>query len=263
MKIKGLKILNKEAIEQKAIAVLTYYKDDYFNYLKATPLEELVIFLADKHKIEVNLLANLGFSNDGTRILGCFSPSKKAIYVDGALKKDDNNKYRFTLAHELGHLVLHRKCEYKDSDTNLTSNKVLVDKDSISLYNLKKELTTDLDFLEWQANYFASCILLPKQMLYAGLKKIRTDLGLRLTHKGQLYVDNQNVTRSDYYNTLEGLSEYFMVSKTVIEIRLNELDLVHDKRNSDYQNSNTTSLIDIVNSTKIIGPDEVEEEPPF
>ncbi|MGN6476208.1 MAG: ImmA/IrrE family metallo-endopeptidase [Flavipsychrobacter sp.] len=211
-------ILNKSQIESKSIEVLKNYNESHFNIIRSTPISEIVRKLSDNYKIGF-IHDYLGYAEDGTRILGGYLPNSKTIVIDTSLKTNEE-KYNFVLAHELGHLVLHRKIQFgqdfvgiQDTERNLSG---------------KRELKTDLDFLEWQANYFASCIMLPKEIFIAALLKERKKLGISWV--GYVYVDDQPVTQRDHYQTLQGLSQFFKVSNTAIDIRLRELELLRDNR---------------------------------
>ena len=68
---------------------------------------------------------------------------KQIITISDALA-EDKNRLNFTLAHELGDLVLHGHLIGESSDKTISDTKV------------------GFDRKEWQANYFALCILLPE-----------------------------------------------------------------------------------------------------
>ena len=84
------------------------------------------------------------------------------ISICAALKERDRRRYRFTVAHELGHWVLHRPL-------------VLVDREHPELFPREQVYTTTQSALlgvgrsvppeEWQANCFASHLLIPRAAL--------------------------------------------------------------------------------------------------
>jgi Zn-dependent peptidase ImmA (M78 family) len=86
------------------------------------------------------------------------------ITVCADLKERDRRRYRFTVAHELGHWVLHRPL-------------ALVEREHPELFPQEQIYTTTQNTLtgvgasvapeEWQANYFASHLLIPR----AGLRR--------------------------------------------------------------------------------------------
>ena len=94
--------------------------------------------------------------------------------------------------------------------------------------------------MEWQANFFASALLLPKDMLGTKILQEKKQMGLRNTLR--VYVDNQRCNQNDFYTLKEKLANYFGVSKTVVEIRLKDLKLLDDRRSTGFK-----SIGDIIN----------------
>src|SRR5581483_8605180 len=72
----------------------------------------------------------------------------------GYNSKHSKNRQRFTIAHELGHFVLHRDKE-----------NLFVDKDFLVKYRSSKSYNSDEIRLEQQANAFAAALLMPKQFI--------------------------------------------------------------------------------------------------
>lgn len=121
-------------------------------------------------------------------------------------------RYQFTLAHELGHWILHRKEFIEDENQiNLFNNvAIATDNDHIKclnrdvIYNnvIVSKLKTDLDWLEWQANYFAASILMPRRLIK------------------QYYLDNYN--SKNIKQMSKEISEICGVSKQAAEIRIRD-----------------------------------------
>jgi Zn-dependent peptidase ImmA (M78 family) len=72
----------------------------------------------------------------------------------GYNSKHSKKRQRFTIAHELGHYVLHREKE-----------NFFVDKDFLVKYRSSKSYNSDEIRLEQQANAFAAAILMPKNFI--------------------------------------------------------------------------------------------------
>jgi Zn-dependent peptidase ImmA (M78 family) len=70
-------------------------------------------------------------------------------------------RQRFTIAHELGHFLLHKHAK----------NEVFVDKDFIVKYRSEKKYTPSEIKQEQEANTFAATLLMPKELLQAELAK--------------------------------------------------------------------------------------------
>jgi len=112
------------------------------------------------------------------------------ILIESLLVNDlkQYGRYRFTLAHELGHWLLHKQ---------------LFAGTGIAAATYGTDSLTD-DSAEWQANYIAKAILMPVGQVKRGFH------GMREPNK----------------NKIIKLADIFEVSKQAMKIRLNELGLV-------------------------------------
>jgi len=90
----------------------------------------------------------------------------RKIYVDEYLYTNLEPQYRFTLAHELGHMILHDKWYRR--------HKI----DSIDSYLKFVAAVSDEDhkLLETQANYFAGLFLIPPHPLASEFKEKTTEM---------------------------------------------------------------------------------------
>lgn len=223
MKIEGRQKLSANDIERKSDQLLSYYKKDFLDYVQPTPLKKIANFLNDKHGIEFDFKSYLGFSEDGLRILGAFNPFKKMILVDASLEQYEE-KFNFTLAHELGHLALHR---------NLSINYEIEDEseltETISEIGFEnRNLKSEIEWVEWQANAYASSLLMPSLIFQSAL--IQTQKNMGIGRWGKLFVDNQPINQADFIEVISRLGNYFKVSKTAVEYRLRKLNLIDDHR---------------------------------
>lgn len=225
MNILDLPRLSSKNIERRAELLLRHFNADYFESIQPTPLNEIVSFLESSYDIKFVFDGILGFNQFNHRILGAFNPKKRIILVDGALKKDEA-KFNFTLAHELGHLALHRNLKITYSESNIKP----IDEPVIDNYSHHHKLETDQDWMEWQANYYASCLLMPSSIFTKQLIIFQKYIGIAKV--GTIFLDNQECNRKDYNNLIFKLSEYFGVSWSAVEYRLNKLNLINDQRQS-------------------------------
>ncbi|MDB4559003.1 ImmA/IrrE family metallo-endopeptidase, partial [Amylibacter sp.] len=83
---------------------------------------------------------------------------------------------------------------------------------------------------ESQANKFSSEFLLPAEMFAKQLAVRRSRLGIQDRGHGYLFVDDQSCNYLPYNQLLSDISDYFKVSKQVIEIRLRNYGLLNDQR---------------------------------
>jgi Zn-dependent peptidase ImmA (M78 family) len=77
-------------------------------------------------------------------------------------------RQRFTIAHEIGHYVLH--VAQKDKDT------IFIDKQYVASYKRDSVSSTGGDAKEIQANRFAASVLMPAQLVHQELETMHFDL---------------------------------------------------------------------------------------
>ncbi|WP_299660269.1 ImmA/IrrE family metallo-endopeptidase [uncultured Ruegeria sp.] len=206
------------------------------NFIKFLPESEIqsaahkALSMVDYDDGEVNVeklcqVLNLDLSyseravqdEDGNTILGSANFVKRSIEI---YQNDNRNRERFTVAHEIGHfLLLH--CEYLRSES-------IVERD------LYIDAGTDEDFnyerLEYQANLFASLLLLPEVQFRNAVGAQRQTFKTYGRGFGYIFVDDQPCNLAPYNQMLAELSYMFGVSKQAIEIRLKREGLVTDDR---------------------------------
>ncbi|TLY30823.1 MAG: ImmA/IrrE family metallo-endopeptidase [Nitrospirae bacterium] len=134
-----------------------------------------------------------------------FEPFEGKDDISGMLFRNDDHtiigvnsahastRQRFTIAHEIGHLLLHR-------------GKLFVDT-SVKFRDAKSSLATDRGEIE--ANAFAAELLMPSDMIHLEVQK---KLGKNPTHSMQ--------------SLIEEMSESFGVSQQAMEYRLANLGIL-------------------------------------
>jgi Zn-dependent peptidase ImmA (M78 family) len=134
---------------------------------------------------------------------GYLSKDRTTIYVDDLQYDQFNEKYRFTIAHELGHYVLHEYC-YEQIDYLTCENYVE--------WRLSVE-PEKIGWLDTHAQWFAGCILVPTKPL----KKHCFDLVEK--HKSKFL--NTNLSMNDFLSYASNeIARYFEVSPPVIETQI-------------------------------------------
>ena len=128
----------------------------------------------------------------------------------------DTNRVHFTLAHEIGHLVLHRKFLRKE----FSSVDDYIDISILSDKNIKR--------MEYQANVFGSYLLLPERKFYYEVALLFKEYSIT---KGRLYLDHQLCNRKNVSLILQRLSRKFQVSQQAIAIRLKNEKLLIEADN--------------------------------
>ena len=133
-----------------------------------------------------------------------------AIYVDKYVYERIYNRYRFTLAHEIGHRVLHQQYY----------NRLSFSKSSDWANILEQIEESDRSSMEYQANMFAGMVLVPKEILKVEFNK---EIPLIKSHIEQ--AQSNGLCRDDYLPVMtvaiaDKLSPKFEVSGECLRIRI-------------------------------------------
>lgn len=109
-------------------------------------------------------------------------------------EKQSETRQRFTIAHELGHFVVHH------SDWHVDTGK------SIKIYNRDSKSSSGEHLEEIEANQFAAELLMPKENI-------------------DRFMSKQKITNFDE-DSIEGLAKFLKVSLQALSIRLAKLRYV-------------------------------------
>jgi len=191
--------------------------DPYIRFYTIAELEEFAeIFIAKFNKppdtipVEIDLIIerDLGISIIDFSMLkekygleAFLALGKKTIYVDAVLMDSEAyiNRYRFTMAEEIGHRILH-----KDLFKNIRNVEEYFEV-------LDKVKQFELSRMDKDAKYLASAVLMPTGIFI----KLATDYATELNGEAQLL----------RYNIVEKLSKVFVVSFETASIRFEQLKL--------------------------------------
>lgn len=150
-----------------------------------------------------DIIANLNFHNKTIKLFG--------------IEYFSNTQLKFALAHELGHILLGHgqilKTEQRTSDEQSINQQ--------SFYGL----AINIDRLEFQANYFAACLLLPRTLFKKLFIAHLNYYGIKNRGFSPLFIDNQPCNIDNYFKIIIPLAKYFSVSQETIKIRLEGLGL--------------------------------------
>lgn len=124
----------------------------------------------------------------------------KTIYVDSSRYLDGGARYRFSVAHELGHYILHR--EFFSSRTES--------------FEEWQGLASGYDcgYVESQANCFAGCLLAPENVLIGVLNR---------EFDGSFARNCWNRGHEEFKNILYGVQKFFRVSEQVLARRMRDI----------------------------------------
>lgn len=227
-------ILSRTQIDNEAENFLMKYRPNALK--KATKLDLETIIendlgldidyqnLDENHQILGATIFKDGYMNvynNGKKELKKFY--KNTMVFDIKLSEDykQEGRFLFTLAHEIGHWVLHRKHFFIDEQQQsifdllqeeTKENFIVCAKrnENAMLYVRKK---TPEEWIEWQADNFASSLLMPKDIFKYTYENLREN----------------NIEQEDI---IKELSNVFGASKKACEIRIN---ILYNK-NKQYDN---------------------------
>lgn len=138
--------------------------------------------------------------------------SKDVLYISVNKNIDNTGRKNFTLAHELGHYALQH---YLHTASFICGEAEIME---------AGEAVSDQ---EKEANYFASCFLLPKSRVTSEFTN------WYIWHKGSnskvyLYINPHGKSYADWKAVSSQLTKKFDVSATALKIRLVELGLINN-----------------------------------
>jgi len=161
-------------------------------------------------KLKIYIIPILGFLRLAS-VDALISSDYKSIYVDKEVYLDErrHNRLRFSLAHEIGHFVLHKKVYNSFNIKNLED-----------YYRLNRNIPTkEYGYLETQANKFAGYLLVPREIL-----RIEKQKELKRKNNPSWFKRLDRKTLNSYLAI--PLSKTFNVSEDVIVIALGDLNEV-------------------------------------
>lgn len=203
----SVNFLDINVIESKCSKLLHAIK--YLN--GPVSVDNIKKFIHQTYSFKLNLNIDLEIG-----ILGNISFEDSVINIDNS-QCETEARARFTIAHELGHFLLeHSKFMVGEScyDSHLVSEE-------------RKDLTIpDIMRMEWQANQFASCLLLPHKNFLKAFEAEAKRRGIINRGFGSLFVDGQKCNVTSMILITSHLMKKFMVSKTVVIIRMKQLGIM-------------------------------------
>jgi len=245
-KTNGVPILSKEEIDYFAELFITDFKPELLKIPQPTPIEEFVeLYLGlsvDYHNLspDKSVLGMIAY-NDG--YVDVFDDKNKkrsvevyagTVFIDNALlDEDQRGRCRFTFGHEPGHWIFHRHryvidknqiniFDYMD-EAQQQQQKVYVKCDRNTVGKISRHnggFNDDGQWMEWQADYFSSAILMPKRSFKMAAESLMGQFGLRRD-----YFKSTPIPTSfdDARRITSSLAQTFDVSFQASAIRLNKL----------------------------------------
>ncbi|MFK7983325.1 MAG: restriction endonuclease [Saprospiraceae bacterium] len=221
-RVDGLEILSKKDIESIALEVLTAFNKEIIEQRQHLSLSSLKNYLTKNYNLTFVTKETLDTDED---ILGLYDNQSKSIITKKEIQ--GTSRYPFVLTHEIGHFFLH-------SNLRINKNTYNNFKDSeFSFLYDKYELKNPKHWIEWQANYFASCLLMPEFLILSHLIKFQVEEGIR--NKGQIFVDNQEVNQLLFRKTIGYLALKLKVAKINVIYRLKDLGIIIYAKKTNWE----------------------------
>ncbi|NUN15573.1 MAG: ImmA/IrrE family metallo-endopeptidase [Myxococcales bacterium] len=234
--IQDVPYLDKKRIEFNAQVLLDEFQQRH-RVLDGppVPVETVLELHLGLHLAITDLRAEFG-SDD---VIGAINVNTKEVFVDEHLDPtthgDLEGRYHFTLAHEIGHWQLHRRYVGHLADA-AARGKRRRPKAAYLCRSGDAKLR-----IEWQADYFAACLLMPRPLVYRAWKRkfganplTEWHLAEKREELLQSEIARRAMTPTDaaeeailvWEGAILPLAEQFRVSPIAMRIRLEELKLL-------------------------------------
>lgn len=208
--------LHQEELENRSLGILR--NCGYLN--GAVSLDDICAYEATRCGLKVTKNSNQDIKGDARLRLGQISFSSLEILIFEQATPNLGRE-RFTLAHELAHyFLLHGKYMSDES----------CDEQDFALLRDSAAIGKDVARMEYQANVFASCLLMPQTGFIGNFRRIVEWLDIPNRGFGELYLDNQPCNYRSYEKVTGELMRFYNVSRTAVSIRLQSLGLLRDVR---------------------------------
>jgi len=218
--------LSRQRIEDEAALLLAEYGEKH-SWVAAPPIPiDEIIELYLELTFELRDLQAMSGHND---VHGALWVDERIVGVDQSLDPSlypqKLGRYRFTLGHETGHWRLHRPHYLKDPN-----QRTLVAGTGKPAYICR---SSDKRPVEWQADYFAANLLMPRKMVHAAWQDWRGDLApVALDDFRSAAVARANGCTDEELmeDFCRPLARQFEASPMAMRIRLEQLELMTRER---------------------------------
>lgn len=237
----GVPFLHAKQIEAEADLLLDEFADKVAPVTApAVPVEQVA---------EVHLQLELEFKDmrqlfPGADVHGAIWFKAGRIGIDQALEPTAHpsrlGRYHFTLAHEIGHWRLHRQYFLKHPSERRLFDDGSPKPDVVCRSSERKKP------VEWQADCFAACLLMPRRMIYATWTEFRggddrpvatkelhaNRHGMPVLYRGNVATTDEQLDNAVKEEFCRPLAVKFQVSAEAMRIRLEELNLLVRKKDA-------------------------------
>jgi len=217
--------LTRDYIESEADALLIGYGEKFGPVTKPPIPADDILNAYLRVALDFDDLPTV--MNVETDVFGATWIERKQVIIDQSLDPTDHperiGRYNFTVGHETGHWQLHRIYLLKNADQG-------------TLFEQEQRPTVVCrtseakEPIEWQADFFSSCLLMPKTMIKKYWQAHRNELGpitlgeLRDASDLNFGVKNSDDAIIECFS--KPLARAFAVSPIAMRIRLETLGLI-------------------------------------
>jgi Zn-dependent peptidase ImmA (M78 family) len=207
----GIPFLSRREIESAAVGYLW----EHCSWVLAAPAATPILDILDQLKLQTGLSAEfVDFGNNGAaKVIGRLSFLRRLLHLDFSVAQEQDAGFRFLLAYEIGHWVLHRDTFDRRKSPDLDTHEGVVENPVDGLYPFRRR--TPAESLEFQARTFAAALLMPRRTFLSAFLQLREELGF-----------SKESAHDNFEKMVLRLSDTFQVSKTCVRIRIEELKLL-------------------------------------
>ena len=221
----------KTEFDSRATEILSEYCPEALKRPMAVPIEEIArdklhLLIKEYHLSEdLSILGQMCFTDGLVEIYDPDEDEYREVFVkaktmiidpDTYLKRNFGSR-RNTVAHECVHWIYHRN--YFLAMEALKTGRAVAQRCPIEARDeAYKEVWSDIDCIEWQANGIAPRILMPKETIFEGFQMIVE------RSKRNKFISAGLVPKAKWI--LEQFAGFYQVSQTSAAIRLTELGLL-------------------------------------
>ncbi len=201
-------VLSYENLRERAAAFLAQYHP---SGTIPVPIEEIAEVKLGLDIVPVPGLQD-ALRSDDYGVVGFLTSDLKEIHVDEWVWNHRYNRYRFTIAHEIGHLVLHHELYKGRTFDSIESWKTFINSIPDETHG----------WYEWQAYAFAGLVLVPEAPLRMALAAHLREVTQQVERRG---IPMERVRDRIWDIVLERVARLFEVSVDVIQRRVEKENL--------------------------------------
>lgn len=241
----GLEYLSKKLITNLTEEIINEFDYSILSFGKPFPLKQFLKHLTQKYGLK--FVTERVFKKNKAHLNGYYDRKNKTIHINPAIFV---NQFAFVCAHEIGHFFLHEKLKMSQTDYDTQEDSKYDPQTRKHFFEKEKH------WIEWQANYFAGCLLMPQRSLLWQLIKWQENVGL--SKRGYIWLDNQPCNILDFKKAMAILGFIFEVSRAILEIRMADLEMIKYQQKRTYSSypsharmAPAKSVAEILKSTRL------------